>query len=379
MNINNLHEGQTIKNYKELCNIIGWKIATGNTKIAQLKDLERYCEYEKLGNKFIIKEVFKNPLPKIDNRGGNNKVYAEFIDKLILNMCAETIDVNKDSIGLSAKGMMTCLNIVNNNYTTGRNNMERFSNYLKIPIESLNDFYNSTYKNYKDSIESSLNRLENRCLISWNIRTQVYTIANTYREAQDIEIKEIKEIESNLLKEMGFESKQHVFMCGKWKEFNKLKKNQCVEKLGIYFDYKVYNIIMTNSFKEKVLETKVKNDLQYSLNNKVKEKALESAIKRHDKLINEYKPSETLKGKQHYFGTPFLDKDKNRISNNYIKDIEKIISLTIDKDCKIVLDKELLNVEDKAYTYYKSIMTDLQEREEQIYNIFSEDELRQLF
>ena len=35
MNINNLKEGQVIKNYKELCGLLDWEISAGNTKKKQ--------------------------------------------------------------------------------------------------------------------------------------------------------------------------------------------------------------------------------------------------------------------------------------------------------------------------------------------------------
>ncbi|MBZ9693385.1 GIY-YIG nuclease family protein [Clostridium sp. M14] len=64
--IDNLQKGQTIKNYKELCSILDIKHATnGNTKNKQLEELKLYCKYEKDGNKFVIKEIYKTPI-KID-------------------------------------------------------------------------------------------------------------------------------------------------------------------------------------------------------------------------------------------------------------------------------------------------------------------------
>ena len=54
MNVENLCEGLIIKNYKELCVLLGIKVTGGDSKKSQLKDLERYCKYHKEGNKFII-------------------------------------------------------------------------------------------------------------------------------------------------------------------------------------------------------------------------------------------------------------------------------------------------------------------------------------
>ena len=63
--------GQIIPNYRKLCKILGIKIADGSSKACQMKDLERYFKYHKSGNKIIIDEIYLEPLPKIDGRGGN--------------------------------------------------------------------------------------------------------------------------------------------------------------------------------------------------------------------------------------------------------------------------------------------------------------------
>ena len=63
-----LQKGQVIKNYKELCEIMSWKVSAGKQKQIQLKDLERYCIFHKEGHKFIIDEVYSSPKEKIDNR-----------------------------------------------------------------------------------------------------------------------------------------------------------------------------------------------------------------------------------------------------------------------------------------------------------------------
>ena len=47
MNIDNLHEGQVFKNYKELCATLEIKPAGGDSKVAQFKDLDTYCKNHK--------------------------------------------------------------------------------------------------------------------------------------------------------------------------------------------------------------------------------------------------------------------------------------------------------------------------------------------
>lgn len=64
MKIENLYEGQIIKNYRELCKILDIKQTTGGAKQNQLKEIERYCNYEKDKNKYIIIKIFDKPKQK---------------------------------------------------------------------------------------------------------------------------------------------------------------------------------------------------------------------------------------------------------------------------------------------------------------------------
>ena len=77
MKIENLSEGLIIKNYKELCSILEIKVEAGNSKKAQLKELERFVGYHKEGQKFIIDEIYDEPLKKEDKRGLCNRTTYE--------------------------------------------------------------------------------------------------------------------------------------------------------------------------------------------------------------------------------------------------------------------------------------------------------------
>lgn len=80
MNIDNLQIGQEIKNYKVLCELLEEPIKNGGkSKDYQLKDFERYFSFHKQGQKFIIDEVFDEPLAKEDGRslGNNIKDYEQ--------------------------------------------------------------------------------------------------------------------------------------------------------------------------------------------------------------------------------------------------------------------------------------------------------------
>ena len=72
MDLENITEGLIIKNYKELCGLLNEQIKTGKSKQLQLKDWERYFNYEKEGNKYIINKIFDEVKEKIDMRKSEN-------------------------------------------------------------------------------------------------------------------------------------------------------------------------------------------------------------------------------------------------------------------------------------------------------------------
>ena len=140
MNIENLCEGLIIKNYKELCVLLGIKVTGGDSKKSQLKDLERYCKYHKEGNKFIIDEIYSEVKMKVDMRNtvkdddkrheGNSSVYGDDIKRLLLYLMASSNE--DDEIILPISILLNKLSMTNINYSLGRRNQEKLSEILKI-------------------------------------------------------------------------------------------------------------------------------------------------------------------------------------------------------------------------------------------------------
>lgn len=84
LDTNVINQNQIFKNYKELCAYLGEEPKKANSKVAQLKEWERYFSFRKEGQKIIITEVFDTPKNKVDNRGGNNnKNVKPFMDYLM--------------------------------------------------------------------------------------------------------------------------------------------------------------------------------------------------------------------------------------------------------------------------------------------------------
>lgn len=90
LDTNVINQNQIFKNYKELCAYLGEEPKKANSKVAQLKEWERYFSFRKEGQKIIITEVFDTPKNKVDNRGGNNnKNVKPFMDYLMSEFNAD--------------------------------------------------------------------------------------------------------------------------------------------------------------------------------------------------------------------------------------------------------------------------------------------------
>ncbi|AVK50654.1 hypothetical protein AXY43_23015 [Clostridium sp. MF28] len=355
-------ELKAYKNYKEICAAMDWVPTTGKGRPLQFKDLERFCNYHKQGQKIIIDEIFSEPLPKEDNK--RNSIYAENVDKLLVHMCSELYDSKYKYIELSTNGMLVKLHMINRNYRIGRNNIDKFSRYLEIPIETLYDFFNSTHKKNKDITESGLNRLKNKCLIDWYLVRKVCTVDGDYRNATDAELEGIKEIEQEILKNLYLKSKKDVFTSGKWNKFMKEKSKMLREMMNLQFDFDVYHIVTTKSFRTMLLEEQEKESIEWELNWDIQSSAIKSAENRHTKIYEQYRPSETLTGRRKYFGIPYYDKEKNRFSKDYIDDTKRVIRICIDAIDPIDLWEAIKDIEDKKYTYHESTLTDTQKEYE---------------
>lgn len=98
MKTENLKEDMVIKNYRRLCELLEIEVTGGDSKKSQLKELDMYCSYEKQGNKYIIKEIYTESLPKQDGR----KI-LKIDDKRKLTKQYDNLNIKKteyDNIGI---------------------------------------------------------------------------------------------------------------------------------------------------------------------------------------------------------------------------------------------------------------------------------------
>ena len=76
--IQDMYVGQEFKNYKAMCSWLGEESKRANSKKAQIKEWKRSFDFDTIGQKIIITEIYNEPKKKIDHRGGNFKPYKHF-------------------------------------------------------------------------------------------------------------------------------------------------------------------------------------------------------------------------------------------------------------------------------------------------------------
>jgi len=292
--------GQVIKNYKEMCSLLEQEQKTGKSKILQLENLKRYIDLEKEKQKFIVAEIYTEPLPKEDKRKlGNKSIYVPHIELLLLNYLSKQTGFKAT---LTLKKLFLLMGMINPKYIEEDKTMLK-TKHEHITDYQINHFYQRTYQKLRKIIFDTLRNLKNRCLIEYEeltiiniIEPDINGILNTsIRSATDEEKKNIVAAKKIVLNEMGLESITLVHLKFKHEEFynkvNMLLKND----YNINYVYTDIKILFTREHIIQALEQAEINMEKLMLNNKVikavNEQAnynLEKSQKNYDEQVEEY-------------------------------------------------------------------------------------------
>lgn len=281
MEIENLTEGMEIKNYKELCNILNIKVSDGNSKKKQLNELTTYCKYEKIGRKFIIKEIYDKQIINIDTIANNSKYI-----KTLSNIIVEYLYNNpKELKEVPLSKLFTLLGITNNNYNSANYYRKELSQLYDIRLASIYYFYSNTKMEFKKIIERCLKNLENRRVLNW-YRVIMIKDENTkqiYKADEETE-KFIIDTEKEVLQYLNCRNMYEVI-----KDKHKLKEfNDIVYKETNINYFYAYNLVI-GSKALKIEYDCIQNE-KNKLNKTIKERTYKMFNKDKYKLfLNDYK------------------------------------------------------------------------------------------
>lgn len=291
LNISNLSVNQEIKNYKELCILLGQPVKSSKSKRLQLKDFERYFVYSRNGNKYIIKEIFPEPLPKVDGRAeGNHSKYVEHVKFLLLNKLA-TSEGYKCTF--TKNNLFEFLGMVNPRYLK-RHYAKQLINDKDGRIKNfdINNFYLRANDRLTRILFDSLNSLKRQFLIEYKEVTMVVRLNKfgneEHTQATEDEVKLIMGIKRDVLTDMGLNSMTQVIFKFKTEEFYNKVNSILTEEFDIKYSYKQLEIIFIR--KNIIEELERLNQLNHrkELNTKVINVVNQDASNRYKKNLKEY-------------------------------------------------------------------------------------------
>lgn len=342
MNIDNLYEGQEIKNYKELCNLIEEKPKGGHSKEAQLKELKRFINYHNEGHKFIIDEVYEIPIKKEDKR--TNGLYIDDIQALLMNLL---YDSKEKKILLSSSRLFKELNLTNDNYVDGRNNMNNLCKVKDIDINTCSEFYKYTQTSLKQKIESALNGLKRECLIEYK---KIYMIVinevkmnelnqpiiyngdrveiqKVHREAEDNEINLILECKQKVLEGLGYKNISQIIKNNEWKTYRERVNTLLKQKGNIEYYYEAYSIYYNNDYIKRYIK-------RYDLEDVIKERLNDNICT----MVKNYAIGKAPdKAKEEVY--ILLGGNETNLVDKYLSDIDILIDTVIDDEARDIRDE----------------------------------------
>lgn len=206
--------GETIS-YKEICKRLNIEYySSGNQKKAQIKELEKYMELEKVKSKYLITDIYSEPMmPEI--RVAANAIYVKYIECVLLEHLSNNLT---GSVYIDTSKLWMLLGMVNPNYTYYRNNPEELEKLGNVSYFNYNNFYFRSGNYLEKIVNSSLNSLQRRFLISYS---KPYTITvflkknkqgdiieyNTW-EATEEDIKVILHVQREEMLKLGIKDEQ---------------------------------------------------------------------------------------------------------------------------------------------------------------------------
>lgn len=280
-----LEIGLVVRNYKELCVLLKQEVKGGKSKQLQLDDFKRYFDFEKAGQKFIITDIYDEPLTKEDKRKlGNNSIYVKCIELILLQYLSKQDGYTRT---FTKRNWWELLGMVNKKYHKIAPKQLQRIDYKITPFQ-INHFYLRSNKKLEQILFSTLNNLKNRKLIIWELQTVIVTIDDRGREryflALDEHKKQILQVERYILKSvMNFEKMFQVFCNNKQNEYYRLVNEKLNELYGWHHYFKQIKLIYTpEDVMEVIKQSEV--DLQKEiLNQKIINALNDNAKEKYDK------------------------------------------------------------------------------------------------
>lgn len=168
-----------IKNYKMMCELLREEEKTGNSKKSQNKEWKRYFDFEREGQRYIIKEIYSVPLPKGHYQNPID-IFNEFLICLyIKEECKRNPKNKEEGVTCAVSKLANFVGLINDEFqekNKARNKVVYdIIGHDKVGKVKDKDFYNKLNmvnsvcddlpRRYKYRLEKAIKSLKNKKLI----------------------------------------------------------------------------------------------------------------------------------------------------------------------------------------------------------------------
>ena len=240
--------GQIFKNRKQMCKYLNQEYISNKTaSTPQLKEWQRYIEWEKEGQKIIITDIYPTPLDKTDGRVANGtQKYQKFIEDILLSYMASemnktnsTNENNDYQFLFTLNGIALICKMINDKYV--RKDIYKVLEGEGYTPFNIKDFFARTELKFSLIINNALKNMEKRKLINYD-KVLIVKEGGQQRMADAHDENEYLNMEKLTLTMMGFESVTQMFLRNKAKEYYFLLDKNVKKHLGWEGCYKVFAI-----------------------------------------------------------------------------------------------------------------------------------------
>lgn len=353
--LSQIKEGQVVKNYKELCALLGIEVKAGKSKMCQMKEIERYLYLKSAGgNKILIKAIYPVPLAKEDGRkGGNNSVYKELVHRGMIAILRKA----KNKRFICSKGyLLEELGFVNSNYRSCRSNALKTSEYLNTPQDNVLDFYSVNHTRVTKALKTNfeLFRRNSYCMVHDVTIICLKDEDNLiYRVTTEDEDDLILKCENAVKREIGIKDDAEIYYRNMWDIFNeKLKKELRKHNPNINYYYDGYYFKIDRDAIEDAYDELVKGEgltlgkIRDKINEESTKSAHDSIVRRQDNAKKRLKEreSEISKGNKEIIVKKYaFERDMMLTSKDCVKHNKKCVNNLISRKAnaiKLKLDKD---------------------------------------
>lgn len=208
MNLNNLSVGLRLKSYKALCEILEEPVHAGNSKVAHLKEFDRYFSYTRQGNAYIIQEIYDIPKSPVDGR----QKYIPMIEPILMNTLATNEEYR--CAGITWSRWYRELGMVNEIFYDDYERQKMLEDY-QIGAYTMFLLSNIVSRKCHEVLLSALSNMKKRNLIDFKEHWYIISRDGYGFVAQDKDEKLLMRIKDHVLQEMGCNSMKQVFLSPK--------------------------------------------------------------------------------------------------------------------------------------------------------------------